>query len=71
MSKRSALSIFILLLLAVPLAAQVDHASLNGSVTDASGALIQGANVQAVSSATGFRRQAATRRRLAPEAGGG
>ena len=60
MSKRSALSIFILLLLAVPLAAQVDHASLNGSVTDASGALIQGANVQAVSSATGFRRQAAT-----------
>ena len=60
MSKRSALSIFIFLLLALPLAAQVDHAALNGSVTDASGALIQGATVEAVSSATGFRRQAAT-----------
>jgi hypothetical protein len=46
--------------LALPLAAQVDHASLNGTVTDASGALVDRANVEAVSAATGFRRQAMT-----------
>ena len=44
----------------MPLAAQVDHASLNGTVTDSSGALIGGAKVEAVSSATGFRRQSVT-----------
>ena len=38
--------------------AQVDHASLSGTVTDASGALVQGAQVQAVSVGTGLRRQA-------------
>src|SRR5215510_9892625 len=41
----------------LPLAAQVDHSSLNGAVTDASGAFVQGARIEAVSSATGFRRQ--------------
>ncbi len=41
----------------LPLAAQVDHSSLNGTVTDASGAFVQGARIEAVSSATGFRRQ--------------
>src|SRR5260370_34625963 len=41
----------------LPLAAQVDHSSLNGTVTDVSGAFVQGARVEAVSSATGFRRQ--------------
>lgn len=50
----------IFLLLTVPLAAQVDHAALNGTVTDSSGALIGGAKVEAVSSATGFRRQTVT-----------
>ena len=53
-------SFLIFLLFTVPLAAQVDHASLNGTVTDASGAVIAGAKVEAVSSATGFRRQTVT-----------
>lgn len=48
------------LLVCLPLAAQVDHASLNGVVTDASGALIPGAKVETVSSATGFHRQTTT-----------
>src|SRR5438552_3625678 len=43
-----------------PLAAQVDHSSLNGTVKDTSGAVIQGAKVEAVSSATGLRRQTMT-----------
>jgi outer membrane receptor protein involved in Fe transport len=52
---------FLLLIgLALPLAAQVDYASLNGSVTDPSGALVQGARVAAVSSDTGFRRETTT-----------
>lgn len=42
------------------LAAQVDHASLNGTVTDQSGATIENAQVEMVSSATGFRRQVIT-----------
>ena len=46
--------------LALPLAAQVDHASLNGTVTDQSGATIENARVEVVSSATGFRRQVIT-----------
>src|ERR1039458_5243635 len=46
--------------LALPLAAQVDYASLNGTVTDPSGALVQGARVAAVSSDTGFRRETTT-----------
>src|ERR1035441_1914398 len=49
-------SFLLLIGLAVPLAAQVDYASLNGTVTDPSGGLIQGARVAAVSSDTGFRR---------------
>jgi outer membrane receptor protein involved in Fe transport len=50
----------VLIGLALPLAAQVDYASLNGTVTDPSGALVQGARVAAVSSATGFRRETTT-----------
>src|SRR5215471_6777820 len=44
----------------LPLSAQVDNASLNGTVMDASRAVIQGARVLAVSSATGFRRETTT-----------
>lgn len=47
--------------LAGPLVAQVDHASLNGTVTDASGAVVENAKVEAVASSTGFRRQVVTR----------
>jgi hypothetical protein len=46
--------------LALPLAAQVDHASLNGTVTDPSRSLIEGATVVVVSSTTGFRRETTT-----------
>src|SRR5580700_11159723 len=51
---------FISAVLTLPLAAQVDHASLNGSVTDSSGALVEGAKVAAVSAATGFHRETLT-----------
>jgi len=60
MFKKPYSGLLALALFALPLAAQVDHASLNGTVTDSSGALIQNANVEAVSTATGFRRQTVT-----------
>ena len=53
-------SLALLVLVCLPLAAQVDHASLSGTVTDASGALVQGARVDTVSVETGFRRQTVT-----------
>src|SRR5215469_18302997 len=55
-----ALSLTLCVLIAWPLAAQVDHASLNGTVADQSGALVENAKVEAVSNATGFRRQVLT-----------
>lgn len=48
------------IIVALPLAAQVDNASLNGTVTDASSATIQGAVIEIVSPTTGFRRQVLT-----------
>ena len=42
------------------MAAQVDYASLNGTVLDPSRAVVQGARVVAVSSETGFRRETIT-----------
>src|SRR6267378_3554185 len=45
---------------ALPLAAQVDRASVGGTVTDASGAVVKGAKVGAESSGTGFQRWTVT-----------
>ena len=44
----------------LPLAAQVDRATLNGTVSDATGAVIPGAKVEAVAPATGLRRTTTT-----------
>src|SRR5215467_1891580 len=51
---------FLFSVVILPLAAQVDHGSLNGAVTDASGAVVAGAKVEVSSGATGFRAQALT-----------
>ena len=52
--------LFILSVFCLPALAQVDHASLNGTVIDASGALVPGAKIETVSTSTGLRRQTAT-----------
>src|SRR5215475_6210148 len=51
---------FLLFVVTLPLFAQVDHGSLNGTVTDASGAVVAGVKVEAASAATGFRTRATT-----------
>ncbi len=48
---------FLLLNLAGSLSAQMGTATISGSVTDSTGAVVVGANVTAVNNATGFRRQ--------------
>jgi hypothetical protein len=53
-------SLALLVFACVPLVAQVDHASLSGTVTDSSGAVIQGARVETLSAETGFRRLTVT-----------
>ena len=46
--------------MAVPLTAQVDRASVGGTVTDSSGAVVKGARIGAASSSTGFQRWTVT-----------
>src|SRR5437016_10500762 len=47
----------VLVMLSSSLAAQVDRASLSGTITDSTGAVIGGAGIEVVSSTTGFQRQ--------------
>ncbi|HJZ95504.1 MAG TPA: TonB-dependent receptor [Candidatus Solibacter sp.] len=54
------LRIILYLATVLPLAAQIDQGSLNGTVKDASGAAIAGATVEARSASTGVRRQSVT-----------
>src|SRR5262245_19750353 len=49
-----------ILLLALPLAAQVDQVAISGTVTDSSGAAVQGAKIELVSPATGLHRETTT-----------
>lgn len=55
--KKAAVCFF---LIAVAALAQVDRATLNGTVTDSSGAVVPGALVTATQTATGFHREGAT-----------
>jgi len=48
------------LLYSFTLPAQTDRSGLNGTVTDPSGAVIQGVAVTAISEATGLRRETTT-----------
>src|SRR5262245_49022510 len=54
------LFLVVLLALALPVFAQVDRATLTGTVSDSSGAVIPGAKVELVSPETGFRRETQT-----------
>ena len=58
--KKRIRGLFISLIVCLPLAAQVDRASLNGVVTDASGGVIPGVKVEMTSAGAGFERQTAT-----------
>src|SRR5215471_16655955 len=52
------LGLFIrLMILPTPAIAQIDRASINGTVTDASGSVIQDAIVEIIAADTGFHRQ--------------
>jgi outer membrane receptor protein involved in Fe transport len=60
MSKRNYPAILAFLSLASPTLAQMDQASLNGTITDASRAVVPGAKIEVVSVSTGLRRQTTT-----------
>src|SRR5215471_4379507 len=57
---RSIYGVSVAFALALSLTAQVDNASLTGTVMDASNSAVPGAKVEAVSTATGVRRQTIT-----------
>lgn len=63
-TRRFALSLVLLLstivIMTLPLAAQVDQVAINGTVTDALGAAVPGAKVELLSLATGLHRVATT-----------
>ncbi len=50
----------IIIVLVVPLKAQVDQAAISGTVTDASGAVVQAAKIELLSPATGLHRETTT-----------
>src|SRR5215831_9408886 len=60
MFAKSCILSFLVFLTAVPLTAQVDRATLNGTVTDPSGGVVVGARVEAVLTGTGEQREAFT-----------
>lgn len=56
----TALAVFVLTLLAPAVSAQVDRATLNGTITDQSGAVLPGAKITAVHDASGLVRTSET-----------
>lgn len=58
---RSSLAVLVLLLVAAPGVAQTSTATLRGKLTDASGAPVGGAEINAINQATGFNHQAISR----------
>ena len=53
-------ALVVILMMAIPLAAQVDRASVNGTVTDPSGLVVPGAKIEVTSADIGFSRQVTT-----------
>ncbi len=49
-----------IIMLALPLVAQVDQVAISGTVTDSSGAAVQGAKIELLSTATGLHRETTT-----------
>src|SRR5499433_2643511 len=49
-----------IIMLVLPLAAQVDQAAISGTVTDSTGAAVQGAKIELLSPATGLHRETTT-----------
>jgi hypothetical protein len=60
MFTKSCILLFLICLAVNPLTAQVDRATLNGTVTDPSGALVVGAKVEAILTGTEEHREALT-----------